>query len=166
MLRKKLELLFLTIIILALSILAYNYYQSYSFKHNPLPKSYLERITSKEKEVLSHMQKNFGFQVEFPIIITDKIPGRLYGLTSYENGHIKIYLNKKVMKESMNYMIDSVIAHEYAHALLFYTHKNSSANDGHSKLWRETCQKLGGKDCRQYVDQHEIIISKLPFVIN
>ena len=101
MLRKKLELLFLTIIILALSILAYNYYQSYFFKHNPLPKSYLEKITSKEKEVLSHMQKNFGFQVEFPIIITDKIPGRLYGLTSYKNGHIKIYLNKKVMKESM-----------------------------------------------------------------
>ena len=166
MLSKRLELLFLTIIILALSLLGYNYYKSYSFKHNPLPKSYLERIDKKEQDVLAHMQKNFGFQVEFPIIITDKIPGRLYGLTSYENSQIKIYLNKKVMQESMDYMIDSVIPHEYAHALLFYTHNNSNANDGHSKLWQQTCQKLGGKDCRRYVDQHEIIMSKLPFGIN
>ena len=165
MLNKKLELLFLTIIILALSILGYNYYQSYSFKHNSLPQSYLQRITNKEKDVLAHMQKNFGFQVEFPTIITDKISGKLYGLTSYENGQIKIYLNKKVMRESMNYMINSVIPHEYAHALLFYMHKNSYANDGHSKLWRQTCQKLGGKDCRQYVNQQKIILSKLPFQI-
>ena len=166
MLSKKLELLFLTIIILSLSLLGYNYYKSYSFKHNPLPKSYLERIDKKEQDVLSHMQKNFGFQVEFPIIITDKIPGRLYGLTSYEHSQIKIYLNKKVMQESMDYMIDSVVPHEYAHALLFYTHNNSNTNDGHSELWRETCKKLGGKDCRRYVDQHEIIMSKLPFGIN
>ena len=163
MINKKLELLFLTIIIFALSMLGYNFYRSYSFKHNPLAKPYLERISKKEQDVLSRMQKNFGFQVEFPIIITDKIPGRLYGLTSYENGHIKIYLNKKVMQESMNYMIENVIAHEYAHALLFYTHNNSNANNGHSELWRETCQKLGGKDCRQYVNQQEIVLSKLPF---
>ncbi len=165
MLFKKLELLFLATIIIALSLLGYNYYKSYSFKHNPLPNSYLKRIAAKEKDVLEHMQKNFGFQVKFPIIITDKIPGRLYGLTSYENGQIKILLNKKVMQESMDYMIDSVIPHEYAHALLFYLHKNSSANDGHSKLWRQTCQKLGGKDCRQYVNQQEIILSKLPFKV-
>jgi len=164
-LSKKLELLFLSIIILALSWLGYNYYKSYSFKHNPLPNSYLKRIAAKEKDVLEHMQKNFGFQVKFPIIITDKIPGRLYGLSSYENGRITILLNKKVMQESMNYMIDSVIPHEYAHALLFYLHKNSNEKQGHSKLWRHTCQKLGGKDCRQYVDQQEIILSKLPFKV-
>ena len=165
MLSKKLELLFLTIIILALSILGYNYYKSYSFKHNPLPNSYLKRIAAKEKDVLEHMQKNFGFQVKFPIIITDKIPGRLYGLSSYENGHITILLNKKVMQESMDYMIDSVIPHEYAHALLFYLHKNSSEKAGHSKLWHHTCQKLGGKECKQYVNQQEIILSKLPFKV-
>jgi len=163
MLNKKLELLFLTIIILALSILGFNYYKSYSFKHNPLPKEYLERISNKEKDVLTHMQKNFGFTVKFPIIITDNIPGRLYGLSSYKNGDITILLNKKVMQESMQYMIDSVIAHEYAHALLFYLHKNSNEKSGHSKLWKQTCQKLGGKDCTQYVNQQEIILSKLPF---
>ena len=109
------------------------------------------------------MQHNFGLRVSFPIIITDKIPGRLYGLTSYKNGNISILLNKKVMQESMQYIIDSVVAHEYAHALLFYLHKSSNEKDGHSQLWRETCQKLGGNDCRQYVNQKEIILSKMPF---
>ena len=161
MLRKKLEFLFLTIIILALMLLGYNYYKTYTFKHNPLPKEYLERIAHKQNDILANMQKNFGFQVKFPIIITDKIPGRLYGLSSYENGHITIYLNKKVMFESMDYMVESVIAHEYAHALLFYLHKNTNERAGHSKLWKQTCQKLGGKDCRQYVNQKEVVLSKL-----
>ena len=163
MFSKKLELFFLAVIITAGAFLGLNYYRSYSFKHNPLPKEYLQRIANKEHDVLVHMQKNFGFTVKFPIIITDKIPGRLYGLTSYENGHITVFLNKKVMQESMDYIIDSVIPHEYAHALLFYLHKNSNEKAGHSKLWQQTCQKLDGKDCRQYVDQKEIILSKLPF---
>ncbi|QOP46768.1 SprT-like domain-containing protein [Sulfurimonas paralvinellae] len=165
MLQKRLELFFLSLILVAVSILGVNYYRSYSFKHNPLPNEYLQRIHNKEQDVLEHMQRNFGFRIEFPIIITDKIPGRLYGLTSYENGRITILLNKKVMQESMDYMIESVIPHEYAHALLFYLHKNSNEKSGHSELWKETCQKLGGQDCRQYVDQQEIILSKMPFKV-
>ncbi|MEN4046177.1 MULTISPECIES: SprT-like domain-containing protein [Sulfurimonas] len=109
------------------------------------------------------MQDNFGFIYRFPIIITDKVPGRLYGLTSYKNGKIKIFLNKKVMQESMPYMISDVIPHEYAHALLFKLHQNAVRNDGHSRLWQETCKSLGGKNCRRYVDQKEIIMSKMPF---
>jgi hypothetical protein len=101
MLQKRLELFFLSIILIEATLLGINYYRSYTFKHNPLPQEYLERIARKEKDVLAHMQKNFGFSVKFPIIITDKIPGRLYGLTSYENGQITILLNKKVMQESM-----------------------------------------------------------------
>ena len=73
---KKLEFLFLITIVISANILLFNYYNSYSFKHNSLPKSYLERISKKEQDVLAHMQKNCGL----------KIPGRLYGLTSYENG--------------------------------------------------------------------------------
>jgi len=166
MFKKRLEIFFIVMILASVALLGINYYKDYSFKHNPLPKSYLKRITNKEKDVLAHMEKNFGYQVKFPIIITDKIPGRLYGLTSYEGGHITIYLNKKVMQESMDYMVGSVVPHEYAHALLFYLHKNSSEKSGHSKLWQRTCKKLGGEDCRQYVDQQEIIMSKLPFGIN
>lgn len=161
--RKRLEKLFLAMIFLAVSLLAYNFYQSYSFKNSPLSKDKISQIEQKEQEVLSNMQRNFGVRYKFPMIITDKIPGRLYGLTSYEDGNIKIYLNKKVMKESFDYIISDVIAHEYAHALLFKLNHFTHQNDGHSKLWQKTCQKLGGKNCHRYVDQQEIILSKMPF---
>jgi len=152
MFTKRLELFFLIVIIVATATLGINFYKSYSFKHNKLPKEYLKRIADKEEEVLSNMQKSFGYRVRFEVLVTDKIPGRLYGLTSYKNGHITIYLNKKV-----------VIPHEYSHALLFYLHKNSNEKAGHSNLWKQTCIQLGGKDCRQYVNQKEIILSKMPF---
>jgi predicted SprT family Zn-dependent metalloprotease len=161
--KKKFEYIFLTVILSALSFLAYNTYKSYTFSTSPLPQSYKEQIEQKENEVVANMQKHFGVAYRFPIVVTDKIPGRLYGLTSYENGKITIYLNKKVMQESFEYMISDVIAHEYAHALLFKLHQYHSKNDGHSKVWKETCQALGGKNCQQYVNQKEIILSKMPF---
>jgi hypothetical protein len=160
---KRLEYIFITIIFIAISYLAYSFYSSYSFKNSALPQKYIDKINAKEQEILYNMQKNFGFRYRFPMIITDKIPGRLYGLTSYENGNIVIYLNKKVMQESFEYMIDSVIAHEYAHALMFKLKHFNTQKEGHSRQWQKTCIKLGGKDCQQYVNHKEIIMSKLPF---
>lgn len=124
---------------------------------NELPQSYKERIYKKEQEVLENMQKNFGFVFRVPLIVTDEFKGRLYGLTAYQNGEIKIYLNKKVMQESMDYMVESVIAHEYAHALMMKHGFFRTRDDGHSKEWQETCKKLGGKDCQRYVNSQEII---------
>ena len=163
MFQKRLERIFIAVIGLSLALLAYNYYSSYSFKHNDIPQSYKLQIAEKEQEVLQNMQKNFGFTFRVPLIVTDKFKGRLYGLTSYENSTIKIYLNKKVMQESMEYMVQSVIAHEYAHALMFKLGHFQTKDAGHSKKWQEICVKLGGKDCQQYVDSHEIIMSKMPF---
>jgi len=163
MFKKKLEFIFVSVMLLAISVLVLNYYNSYTFKNNDIPQSYKDRIQAKEKEVLYNMQRQYGVTLDIPLIVTDKFKGRLYGLTSYENGEIKIYLNKKVMQESMDYMIDSVIAHEYAHALMFAQGHLHTKEDGHSQLWQKTCIKLGAKDCQQYVDQQEIIMSKMPF---
>lgn len=128
-----------------------------------LPQSYKEQIAQKEQEVLEKMRRNLGFEFRVPLIVTDEFKGRLYGLTAYQNGEIKIYLNKKVMQESMEYMIDSVIAHEYAHAVMFRLGKFATGEDGHSKEWQIICEKLGGQDCRRYVNTQEIIMSKMPF---
>jgi len=163
MFKKKLEIFFILTIVIALLYLVSNIYASQSFKNNDIPDSYKQRISEKEQEVLTLMQKNFTQSLQIPLIVTDKFRGRLYGLTSYDKGEIKIYLNKKVMQESMDYILDSVIAHEYAHSLMFAQGNYHSKDDGHSELWRQTCVKLGGKDCRQYVDTHEIIMSKMPF---
>lgn len=163
MFKKKLETIFLTVILISISTLAYNYYKSYSFKNNDIPDSYKQRIINKEKEVLKNMEKNFGQVYKFPLIVTDRFQGNLYGLTSYKHGEITIFLNKKVMQESMDYMVDSVIAHEYAHALMFKLGYLHAKDDGHSSRWQQTCVKLGGVDCQQYVDREEIIMSKIPF---
>ncbi len=162
MFKKRLEAFFLVVIVIALGLLAKSYYDSYSFKNNDIPESYKERIAAKEQEVLRKMQQHYGYALKFPLIVTDKFKGRLYGLTAYTDGEIKVYLNKKVMRESIDYMIESVIAHEYAHALLFYQ-GHINAGDGHSTLWQDTCTNLGGKNCQQYVDSQEVIMSKLPF---
>lgn len=163
MLKKKLEFIFASVVVVALLILAVNYYKEYSFTHNDIPQNYKKRISDKVEDVLAHMQRNFGFTFKVPIIVTDKFKGHLYGLTSFENGQIRIYLNKNVMRESMDYIINSVIAHEYAHVLIFKFNPYYISQDGHSKEWQQVCQKLGGADCQQYVNQHEIIMSKLPF---
>jgi len=68
---RKLEFLFLSIIVSSISVLLYNYYKSSEFKHSEIPQSYKERILQKEQEVLMHMQKNFGFVFKVPLIVSD-----------------------------------------------------------------------------------------------
>ena len=104
MFTKKLEFIFISIILIAAAVLGLNSYKSYMFKNNDIPDSYKQLIKNKEQEVLRNMQRNYGYALKFPLIVTDKFKGRLYGLTSYQNGEIKIYLNKKVMQESMDYI--------------------------------------------------------------
>jgi len=163
MLKKRLETIFITIIIIAVVVLINNWYSSNNFKNRPLSDEYKRLIAKKEKEILGNMRENYGLTFKVPLIVTDKFKNKLYGATSYKNGEIKIYLNKGVMQESMEYMLDSVIAHEYAHALMFKLGINSSQNNGHSKEWKEACISLGGLNCEQYVDGDEVVMSKMPF---
>jgi len=163
MFKKKLEVIFLSIITIAILILAKNFYDSYSYKHNDISESYKQLISNKEQEVLKLMKYHYGFSFKVPLIVTDEFKGRLYGLTSYDNGDIKIYLNKKVMRESMEYIVDSVIAHEYAHALIFKLEYIHSKDDGHSAKWLQACINLGGVNCQQYVDSRDVVIGKMLF---
>lgn len=160
---KRLETIFLLIIVTALLFLARNYYVTYTFKNSPLPQEYKKKIALKEQEVLDNMQRAFGYRHAYDIIVTNKFSNRLYGLTSFDNDKITIYLNKNVMQESMDYILDSVIAHEYAHALIFSLGHFENERGGHTKAWQQICQKLGGKDCRPYVNQHEVVMGKMPF---
>jgi hypothetical protein len=159
---KKLEYAFILLIISALIYLAKNYYDDYQFKHNDIPQSYKDAISQKEKETLSLMRRHYGVVYKVPLIVTDKFKGRLYGLTVYKDGDVKIYLNKNVMQESFEYMLESVIAHEYAHALMFKLGR-FRGGDGHSKEWQQMCVKLGGVGCAKYVDKQDVIMGKLPF---
>jgi len=162
--------------IVAVSVLGNNFYNSYKFNNNDIPDNYKQQIYDKEQEILQNMQSKFGFMFKVPLIVTDKLGDNLYGLTTSKNGEVKIYLNKNVMQKSMGYMLDSIIAHEYAHAILFkqenghsmqaglYREKSPHSKEcGHSEEWKEICVKLGGDSCQQYVNQDEIITFKMPF---
>ena len=71
--------------------------------------------------------------------------------------------NKNHFKESLNYMIQSVIPHEYAHAVMFYLKDFSTQNSGHSKKWQTICETLSQKQCDRYANQHDILIEKTSF---
>lgn len=149
-------------ILLALTLLSYNTYQSYQFKNNPISPEIRQKINTKVDHVESLIRKHFHIDFRPPVVISDKMPSNLYGAAAYDQNEIKIYLNKKRMRESLPYIIDDVIPHEYAHALMFkfgYIDKS----DGHSARWQQICQKLEGKRCQRYVDHQDIVSGKLPF---
>lgn len=163
MFKKKLELIFLTVTLLASALLAYNWYQSHQFDSSPISDVYKQQIAAKESEVLQLMQRHYGFALNIPLIITDKLPSRSYGVTSYDSGKISIYLNKQAMRESMQYILDDVIAHEYAHALMFKRGLFAHNSDGHTLQWQKVCQQLGGSRCDRYVNHDDVIMGKMPF---
>jgi len=161
--KKTLEFSFLLVILLAVAWLSYSMYQSYRFKNNPISSKIQQKINTKVYAVESLIRKHFGIDFKAPVIISDKMPSNLYGVASYnQSGEIKIHLNKKRMRESLPYIIEDVIPHEYAHALMFkFGYFDSS--DGHSARWQKICEKLEGNNCQRYVDHQDIVSGKLPF---
>jgi predicted SprT family Zn-dependent metalloprotease len=77
------------------------------------------------------------------------------------NKQIKIYLNKNRFKENEEYMIDDVMPHEYAHAIMFELGNFSDENKGHPKKWQTICKKLNGLRCDRFVNHQDILIEKL-----
>lgn len=156
----KLEKIFILSIAAALGYLAYSMYQSYAFKHSALSAAIMQRVQAKEAEVLALIEQKFQLKPDIPLIVSDEFHSNLYGLTSYKDERIAVYLNKKRFKESVDYMIDEVIPHEYAHALVFMLGAKSS-EDGHTKLWQKICLELGGRQCERYVDGEAIVRQKM-----
>jgi hypothetical protein len=151
-------------IVIAMILLIKNWFDEYTFKHNPIPTKLKQQLLDKEIEVKTRIYQHYNIHFNIPMIITDKVPSRLYGLTALDKGgNIKVYLNKKRMRESMEYMVEEVVAHEYAHALMFYFGDTTRQQGGHTSKWQTICQNLGGARCERYVNHDDIIMGKLPF---
>ncbi len=157
---KRLRFYFLSILILCSLLLLYIWYNDYRFKTNPLSETTRYKLLKKENEIRSLIYKHYGIDVDIPVIISDKMKNKHFGLATYSNKKIAIYLNKKHFFESESYMIDDVLSHEYAHALMFVFNDFSNQNGGHTKRWQEICKKLNGLRCNRYVDHKDIIIGK------
>lgn len=157
----KLQKLFLYITISATALLVYLWFQDYSFTNNPLSNKYQQRILQKEAQLKYLSYKHFKIKADFPIIISEKMNANRFGMATYSrDGKIAIHLNKKRFQESANYMINDVLPHEYAHAIMFYIGDFTKENSGHSKRWQSICKKLDGKRCDRFVNQKDILIEK------
>lgn len=153
--------LFLSGTIICATFLVYLWYQDYKFENNPLQLEYQRQINIKTLELQKLAYKKFNIKKNFPIIVSDKMPSNIFGLARYgKNTQISIYLNKSRFKENSNYMINDVLPHEYAHAIMFYIKDFTKENSGHSKRWQNICRKLNGLRCDRFVNHQDILIEK------
>ena len=161
---KKLNLFFLIITVLGSVFLIYNWYENYQFKNNPLDTNIQNQIKNKHIYLQTLTYQKFGIKKKIPVIVSNNMPAKLFGAATYsKTGEIKIFLNKKRFQESVEYMIDDVLPHEYAHALMFLTNNFTEQNGGHSLKWQQTCKKLNGLRCDRFVNHDDIIIGKTNF---
>lgn len=159
---KQLKIMFALMLLGGSAVIGYTLYRNYQFDHNPLSKEMRHQIDLKEQEILRLIRVHYGIDFDVPVTVTDKMHSNLYGVAIHHENSIRIVLNKKRMKESFDYVLEDVLPHEYAHALMFYWGKRS-AQDGHSREWQETCRNLGGARCDRFVNRNDILSGKIPF---
>jgi hypothetical protein len=160
----KLYYFFFALVIVSVFLLAYNWHKDYEFDTNPLSQKLEKQIFEKKQQTRQLLRANFGFDLDVPLIVSEKLPSSLFGAAVFtQDEKIIIYLNKKRFKESSDYMIHHVIPHEYAHAVMFYLKDFSKEQSGHSIKWQNICKKLNGIKCDRFVDNHDIIIGKTSF---
>lgn len=153
--------IFFFVTLISCILFLYLFYQDYQFRTNPLSHDILTKLNAKNNIIKQTIKQKYNIDYNIPIIIADNLPKNLYGLASYQNGKIKIQLNKKRFQENKNYMIDYVLPHEYAHALMFYYGKFEEENGGHTLLWQNFCHEIGGIKCDRFVDHNDILIEKI-----
>jgi len=158
---QQLRKLFLIVVIFASILLTYIWYDDYQFAKNPLSKNIQNRIYKKHEELRILTYKHFNIKRVFPINVSEKLDSDKFGIAVYtKNGQINIYLNKSRFKENENYMINDVMPHEYAHAIMFELGNFSKQNNGHPKKWQYICKKLNGLRCNRFVNNNDILIEK------
>lgn len=156
--------IFIFITIVSFFGLIYITNEKNNFFNNPLSDEIVSKIDLKRYELEQISNQKFGVKVNIPVYINDTLPNQLFGLaTVAKNNEISIVLNKNHFKENERYMIEEVLPHEYAHALMFVFGDFSLENGGHSQKWQNICNKIGGKKCERFANSNDILIEKIRF---
>jgi len=159
----KLFKIFSILTVLSIVLLVAVTTNSNNFKNNPLSNKIIEKIEKKNNIIKQTINRRYAIDVDIPIKIEDKIKDNLFGMATYRDGKIEIILNKNRFQENENYMIDYVLPHEYAHALMFHFKNFTKQNGGHTKKWQQICLNIGGLKCDRFVGHNDILMEKLPF---
>ena len=160
---KKIYNTFFIITLFSIIGIVYIQYNTFFFKNNPLSQQTLQSLNKEVLKIRKKILQEYGISVNFPIKISDELPNNLYGMaTINDTNNIVIYLNKNRFKESEKYM-HGVLAHEYAHAMMFYFGDLTQENSGHTKKWQQICYNIGGTKCERFVNRHDILTGKVRF---
>jgi SprT protein len=155
-----LKILFSTILLLGFTILFFNFQKNSKWENGEIPKDVSLKIEKKRVEMENRIRKIYGINPNFPLYISEKLPSNTFGVTTFDGQNIEIILNKKRLKESLTYILEDVIPHEFAHAVIFYF-REDGGKDGHNWKWQKVCQKLEGTHCEKYVDHQDLIFQKI-----
>jgi SprT protein len=184
---KKLYTTFFIISLVGIVLFIYILYDNYKFDNSKLSKDVQQRIYLKKQDMIKKIQDKYNIYLDVSIIIKKNIKGNLFGIATYntkksninidkydsvykigsydtKNVNIKIYLNKNHFKESLDYMIDEVLPHEYAHALMFRLNEFTNELGGHTQKWRDICIFLSNNRCGRYANTQDIVIEKTDFL--
>ena len=156
--------IFSTVVIISIISLIYISYNNNKFSENTLSIQTKTKLKQKEYHIRKLIIQKYNININIPIIISEKVPDNLFGLATYDKNKITIILNKNRFQESEDYMIDYVLPHEYAHALMFKLKDFTNKNSGHSKKWQQICLDLEGKKCDRFVKHNDIVMGKLDFI--
>jgi SprT protein len=159
-----LQKLFFLITLVSFILLVYLMIDLNNFKKNPISSETKQKLLIKEQDIQKRILKYYGLNVDIPVVLSKKINNKLFGLASFNGGNITIVLNKNRFFENENYMIDHVLPHEYAHALMFVLGDFSKSNGGHTLQWEKACLQLGGKSCNRFVKHDDVLFEKLDFI--
>ena len=161
----KIRTIFVFITVVSIILLAIVMYNDFSFKHNPLSTQSMKKIHNKTQHLQSLIYQKYNIKFNAPVLISDKLPNNLFGVAIYtQQNKIQVLLNKKRFQENEKYMIDYVLPHEYAHALMFELGEFSKQNGGHTLRWQKICLALEGKKCDRYVKHNDILFGKVPYL--
>jgi len=161
----RIKSIFIIITLSSIIILGIVIYKDMMFQNNPLSPEILKKIDDKKRHLQKLIYQKYHLNFTTPVQTSDKLPNNLFGVAIYtQQNEIQVILNKKRFQESEEYMIDYVLPHEYAHALMFKLGKFSQTNGGHTLLWQKICLDLEGKKCDRYVKHNDILFGKVPYL--
>ena len=160
------DFIIFVVIFISLLVIYMNYTNTKKFKENPISKYSKQQIEDKRVELVSIIEKKFYLSLDIPIIVMDNKNlifknSRAWGITEYKNGNIKIYIKKNILKESEKYVLNTVLPHEFAHAIMFKNNHFYEGKEGHNSKWKEICETISNDTCSMYVDREKVVKQKI-----
>lgn len=129
------------------------------YPEKKLTQSDINRIENKKQELIQKTKEIYGFYYDLPLFI-EPINKQIWGAMLYSGGRPKkIVINRDFYLENPDYVINSVMPHEWAHVVARLIYKKDIK--GHGKEWLSICKSLSNGQCARYVQDEFVVEEKI-----